>query len=81
MYRNIAGAEQATVAESGRAKPHHLPDEQLWWILLCGLLPGVPKKSDFMGIYYLSRYTAPIVFVLFGAHIVADPIQFATICL
>jgi len=27
---------------------------------------GVPRKSEYMGIYYLSRYTAPITFVLFG---------------
>merc|ERR1711972_1211115 len=27
---------------------------------------GVPRKSDYMGLYYLSRFSAPVVFVLFG---------------
>jgi len=27
---------------------------------------GVPLRSDYMAIYYLGRYTAPLMFVLFG---------------
>ncbi|CAK0901764.1 unnamed protein product, partial [Prorocentrum cordatum] len=27
---------------------------------------GVPRKSDYMALYYLSRFSGPVVFVLFG---------------
>merc|ERR1712226_44221 len=27
---------------------------------------GVPRRSDYMSLYYLSRFSAPAVFVLFG---------------
>lgn len=27
---------------------------------------GVPRRSDYMGLYYLSRFSLPVVFVLFG---------------
>mmetsp|Transcript_531 Transcript_531/g.1826 ORF Transcript_531/g.1826 Transcript_531/m.1826 type:complete len:244 (-) Transcript_531:141-872(-) len=35
-----------------------------WGMQLAEL--GVPRKSDYMALYYLSRFSAPVVFVMFG---------------
>lgn len=35
-----------------------------WGMQLAEL--GVPRKSDYMALYYLCRYSAPVIFVFFG---------------
>merc|ERR1711974_272164 len=35
------------------------------WGMQCAEL-GVPRRSDYMSLYYLSRFSAPVIFVFFG---------------